>query len=234
MMKRSMILGMALGGLVFFLWSETAQAQFSYVRGRWGGYYTAPTWYGGPYYYGRSYYYPYYGGTVYYPSYYYGSWYYPAPAYGRTYYYSYPSYYYSYPSYPTWYGSTYWSSPYYGGVYYTTPMSYSTTATARSAVAPASYQSYYSGPAVDSDKVRLRVYVPTQNARLTIEGQPTQQTGTERTFVSPSLNPGEYTYTLRASWRDGDREVSREKQVQVRPGQETVVQFTGSDADRSS
>jgi uncharacterized protein (TIGR03000 family) len=51
--------------------------------------------------------------------------------------------------------------------------------------------------------------------------------GTERQFDTPPLEPGfKYFYTLKASWlQDGER-ITLERQVQVMPGQATVVDFT--------
>jgi uncharacterized protein (TIGR03000 family) len=45
------------------------------------------------------------------------------------------------------------------------------------------------------------VLLPQANAKLTVEGQVTKQTGDTRTFRSPPLRPGvKYTYTLTAEW----------------------------------
>src|SRR5262249_13929838 len=43
------------------------------------------------------------------------------------------------------------------------------------------------------------------------------------------LEPGTYTYTLRSTWMENGREVNREKQVSVKPGQEAVVRFADTD-----
>jgi uncharacterized protein (TIGR03000 family) len=71
--------------------------------------------------------------------------------------------------------------------------------------------------------VSLRVYVPS-NAQLFVEGARTQQGGEVRRFQSPPLAVGQnYVYTLRITWMEGGQERSAEKKVNVRPGQETVV-----------
>jgi hypothetical protein len=50
--------------------------------------------------------------------------------------------------------------------------------------------------------------------------------GFERDFISPPLERGqEYTYTLRASWMENGKEVTREKSVPVRAGQEAMADF---------
>src|SRR5262249_54067995 len=76
-----------------------------------------------------------------------------------------------------------------------------------------------------------RVLVPSPNANLWFDNTPTHQQGSCRLFLSPPLDGGKtYTYTTKASWREKGREVTREKQVKVRPGQETLVDFTVQEA----
>jgi uncharacterized protein (TIGR03000 family) len=78
----------------------------------------------------------------------------------------------------------------------------------------------------------LKVKLPRPDARVMIDGQPTEQTGTERAFVSPRLDQGKnYTYTVKATWNDGGREMSREKTVQFRAGQDVGVDFTRTAAN---
>jgi uncharacterized protein (TIGR03000 family) len=75
------------------------------------------------------------------------------------------------------------------------------------------------------------VLVPSPNAKIWFDDTPTHQQGTCRLFVSPPLGRGEtYSYTIKASWLEKGREVIREKQVKVRPGQETLVDFTAQEA----
>jgi len=75
-------------------------------------------------------------------------------------------------------------------------------------------------------KARLRVTMPAPDARLTINGAQMQQTGTDRVFESPPLEPNKsYTYTLQATWMDNGREVTRQQEVNVQPGQEAVAVF---------
>ena len=46
-------------------------------------------------------------------------------------------------------------------------------------------------------------------------------------FVSPPLEKGQrYHYTIRASWMENGKEVSREKKVDVEPGREFTVNFS--------
>jgi uncharacterized protein (TIGR03000 family) len=74
------------------------------------------------------------------------------------------------------------------------------------------------------------VLLPAPDASLWIENVRTCQTGTSRVFISPPLGPGNYTYTVRAAWTEEGRQVTREKTVKVRPGQEVVVDFTAPEA----
>lgn len=58
------------------------------------------------------------------------------------------------------------------------------------------------------------------SAKLDIEDTPTKSTGEVRTYRSPPLTPGKnYTYTLKASWKEGDKEVVRERSVAVHAGE---------------
>lgn len=84
--------------------------------------------------------------------------------------------------------------------------------------------SFYSGP--DAQGARLRISVPTEDASVWIEDRMTEQTGRERTFVSPPLAAGKvYMYKVRAVWMDGDREMTEERDVDVQAGRETLVRL---------
>jgi uncharacterized protein (TIGR03000 family) len=68
------------------------------------------------------------------------------------------------------------------------------------------------------------------NARLTIDGQPTQLTSATRTFTTPPLERGrEYYYDLKAELNRDGRTLTSTKRVTIRPGEETRVRldFTG-------
>ncbi len=76
----------------------------------------------------------------------------------------------------------------------------------------------------------IRVRLPAADAKVWFEGEGTLQTGKEREFVSPRLEAGAtHTYTVKASWFKEGKEITREKQVSVRPGAETVVEFSDQD-----
>jgi uncharacterized protein (TIGR03000 family) len=64
------------------------------------------------------------------------------------------------------------------------------------------------------------------DATLQIDDAPTTSTGEFRRFRSPPLAVGKkYSYTLKASWKEGDMEVVREREVSVLAGREAVVDF---------
>lgn len=69
----------------------------------------------------------------------------------------------------------------------------------------------------------IRVLLP-PDAALTIDGAPTQSTSAVRNFVTPPLRAGQdFRYDLRAQLvRDG-KNVTIERRVTVRAGQETVT-----------
>jgi uncharacterized protein (TIGR03000 family) len=73
--------------------------------------------------------------------------------------------------------------------------------------------------------VYVRVLLAQDDAQLRIENQPTQQTGTNRLFVSPPLEPGQtFTYTLSATWEPNNyTTITRTRKVVVRGGQQVEV-----------
>ncbi len=90
--------------------------------------------------------------------------------------------------------------------------------------------SYYFSPAEPVATVaapgNVRMILPDPTARVWFDGALTQQTGSERVFVTPALAPGTHAYTIRAVWMDGNREVTHERTINVMPGRTTVVNFT--------
>jgi uncharacterized protein (TIGR03000 family) len=81
-----------------------------------------------------------------------------------------------------------------------------------------------------SEPARIKVYLPS-DAVLHVDGALTQATGEIRNFVSPPLQPGrKFVYTLRATWKEGGKEIQRERTVRVEADKETVVDFRAVDA----
>jgi len=207
-MKNRIILGVT-ALLAFALLTETAQAQWGRrgggwrggnsvnVETPWGSVSYGQGYYGG--YYGRgpgSYGYGYYPGYGNYPRSYAYSYY---PSYGYSYYPSAPAYSY-YPSY------TYSSPTYtYGG---------------DSGIRQASFAPD------NSSQIVLHVKVPDAKANVWVENALMSMQGVERSFISPPMTRGNtYTYTVRASWMESGKEVSKEKKIDVQPGQEYTVSF---------
>jgi len=160
-----------------------------------------------------------YGG--YRPAYNYG--YRPAYNYGYR-----PAYNYGYRGYYPWYsGSVYLGyTPYYYGTLYSPNIT----------VYPEpSYSYYYMPPAVTpapmpvpvaENVARVHVIVP-PDAQVWFEGTPATLTGTDRQFVSPSLDPGKtYTYEVRAQWMENNRMVDQIRRVSVRANDTATVDFT--------
>jgi uncharacterized protein (TIGR03000 family) len=95
-------------------------------------------------------------------------------------------------------------------------------------------QQPYGGFAGQSNTAAIRVILPNPQAKVWFEGQGTQQTGTDRFFISPELQPGNYVYTVKASWMQNGHEVTREKQVKVSPGRGAMVDFARQAGNRGS
>jgi uncharacterized protein (TIGR03000 family) len=78
---------------------------------------------------------------------------------------------------------------------------------------------------VAADKAILVVRLPA-GANLTVDDNRTKQTGAERVFVTPPLPPGkDFKYTLKATWRDGDRNRVVMREAAVRAGSRTTIDF---------
>lgn len=125
------------------------------------------------------------------------------------------------------YGNNYYGSPYTSGYRYS---SYPST-------------SYYYTPSQSYSNVEqssppnnaeIRVIVPDSQTRVWFDGNPTQQTGTERWFYTPTLQANaNNSYRVRASWMQNGREVVQERVVNVNPGQSVTVEFNQGVAQSS-
>jgi uncharacterized protein (TIGR03000 family) len=99
------------------------------------------------------------------------------------------------------------------------------------------YTVAYSYPVVGTSSMAF--YPPTQDgtanaatigmqvpsgARVWFDGQATTQTGSDRTFVTPSLTPGsEYVYRIRVQWNENGQAVERTREVTVHAGDRIQV-----------
>lgn len=140
------------------------------------------------------------------------------------------------------YGAPYNDGGYYSPGYYSSPgmSSYSRPGMSSGYVlqegaspATISSQAFYSGTQAEPNQATIRVIVPDANAEVWFEDNMTKQKGTDRLFVSPSLEEGRsYTYKIKASWEQNGRDVTREKDVEVRPGAQAVVNFSEESGQR--
>ncbi len=88
---------------------------------------------------------------------------------------------------------------------------------------------YYSPEAanpVADNRVHIRIALPA-DAVVRFDGEKTNQTGAERHFVSPPLQPGHnYAYDVQAQWKENGHEVTRDRHVTVHAGQVVNLSFT--------
>ena len=78
--------------------------------------------------------------------------------------------------------------------------------------------------------VYLDVRVPA-NAEVIVETEKTKQTGPRRSFISPPIPTGRnYVYEIKAKWLENGQEVVRTRQVDVRAGEQVVVDFMATPA----
>lgn len=85
--------------------------------------------------------------------------------------------------------------------------------------------------ATPTDRATIAVQVPS-DAKVWIQGAATNQTGADRTFQSPPLEPGrEYSYSVKAQWTENGKTVEQSQDVMARAGERTGVLFL---ADRGT
>lgn len=96
-------------------------------------------------------------------------------------------------------------------------------------------QSFYNAPERNNGSVAIRIRVPA-NAKITFDDTPTVQTGTERYYYSPPLEPGRsFVYRVRAQWDENGKPVDQTRMVSVRAGDQVNLNFdTTNNAGSSS
>lgn len=73
---------------------------------------------------------------------------------------------------------------------------------------------------------KIRVLLPTAEAKLYFDDTLTKATGAERSFRSPALEAGKrYTYKVVARWMENGREVAHEAQIAFRAGEDLMIDF---------
>lgn len=152
---------------------------------------------------------------------------------------------------PAWSGYPYysnygWTTPSYGyygsywSPYYTYPSYTASTYTypSPSYANPAYYVSYSPATGTNGANNRndawVQVEVPA-NAEVWFGGFKTSQTGTDRLFYTPPLNPkNNYSYQVRARWTENGRVVDRTRHVPVQAGQTVTVDFLKAETSRQA
>jgi uncharacterized protein (TIGR03000 family) len=97
---------------------------------------------------------------------------------------------------------------------------------------PTTNQSNYppdvvNGGRVGNNTASIEVQVPA-DAKVWFDGRPTSQTGRDRFFVSPPLEPGRtFTYEVKAMWIDASGKVMNQtRTVQVQGNRSSLLVFT--------
>lgn len=77
--------------------------------------------------------------------------------------------------------------------------------------------------AQEAKPVLIKLLVPA-DAVVEIEGARTNQTGTERSFVSPPLESGKtYVYTIKVTWKEGGKDKTVTEKLRVQAGDEKTI-----------
>src|SRR5262249_60664467 len=80
-------------------------------------------------------------------------------------------------------------------------------------------------PAQPDNRAHITVSVPAE-AEVWFEGVKRPATGAVREYQSPPLTPGvQYTYDIRARWKENGQEVTQTQQVEVAAGTHVDVHF---------
>ncbi len=82
------------------------------------------------------------------------------------------------------------------------------------------------------NRAQIRVRLPA-DAILWFDGVPTTQTGPEREFTTPPLNPGNtFFYNIKARWMQSGQPVERTLQIPVRANETSSADFNALPAPR--
>jgi uncharacterized protein (TIGR03000 family) len=107
------------------------------------------------------------------------------------------------------------------GYYYSTPQYYSAPNTG-----VVTTSGYLTTEANNNNSATLNVVVPEDNAEIWIGNSSTTSRGMMRQYVTPTLEAGkDYAYTLRARWTVDGRAFDQTREVKVRAGQTSQVDF---------
>jgi uncharacterized protein (TIGR03000 family) len=83
---------------------------------------------------------------------------------------------------------------------------------------------YVAAPAPTDGLAHFSVAVPAANAEVWLNGERTAQTGTDRRFKSPPIDPNkDYSYEVKARWLENGKPVERTQTVLVQANQRLTV-----------
>jgi uncharacterized protein (TIGR03000 family) len=82
---------------------------------------------------------------------------------------------------------------------------------------------------IPANKAAMLLTVP-GDAIVTVNGQPTKQTGVSRLFYTPELAPGTYSYNIEARWNENGKDLKVTRQIEVTTGRITTLTITSADA----
>ncbi len=81
-------------------------------------------------------------------------------------------------------------------------------------------------PTQKGKESKIRVFLPSAEAKLYFDDMLTKATGTERSFRSPALEADtRYCYKVIARWVENGREVTHETKIVFRAGEDVAVDF---------
>lgn len=84
-------------------------------------------------------------------------------------------------------------------------------------------------PPKESTAFRVTIRVPTADAEVWVnKDYQTKQTGLERVFETPPLEPGKYRYQVIARWKEDGTGRAESREVVAKPGDSVLVDFTRS------
>ena len=107
------------------------------------------------------------------------------------------------------------------------------TPAARAASNTAFYYSPAAANPVADNRAHIRIALPA-DAEVRFDGDKTSQTGADRRFVSPPLQPGhEYGYEVTAQWKENGHEVTRDRRITVHAGDVVNVSFVEAEKAKS-
>jgi uncharacterized protein (TIGR03000 family) len=99
---------------------------------------------------------------------------------------------------------------------------------------PSRPQSSIENQGTSANTARIEIQVPS-DAQVLIEGQKMTSTGESRRFVTPPLTPGRvYSYDIRVILKENGREVTTDRHITVRAGDQQKLDFSTKQDEKPS